>query len=58
MSEIMCNERGGKLFVPEIQFCIDNGAMIAWLGILMKDKPDAGPVMQDWRTDQVEVFWK
>lgn len=27
----MCEERGAKLFVPEREFCVDNGAMIGWL---------------------------
>jgi universal protein Kae1 len=58
MCTTMCEERGAKLFVPEIQYCVDNGAMISWLGMLMKDKPESGPVLQDWRTDEVEVFWK
>lgn len=34
MCRIMCAERGAQLFVPENQFLVDNGAMIAWLGIL------------------------
>jgi N6-L-threonylcarbamoyladenine synthase len=29
MMEIMCKERGAKLFATDMRFCIDNGAMIA-----------------------------
>jgi len=29
MMEIMCSERGAKLFATDMRFCIDNGAMIA-----------------------------
>ena len=30
MLQVMCEERGARLFVPERQFCGDNGAMIAY----------------------------
>ena len=33
--EIMAMERGASFFVPSKDLCIDNGAMIAWLGVLM-----------------------
>ncbi len=68
MCSIMCKERGAKFFVPENQFLVDNGGMIAFLGeIIYKamikkkipfldiDKIDINPRL---RTDQVEVFWK
>ncbi len=31
--EIMCSERGAKLFATDMRFCIDNGAMIAQVGV-------------------------
>ena len=34
MARIMCKERGAKFYVPENQYLVDNGAMIAWLGAL------------------------
>ncbi len=37
MCKIMCRERNAKFFVPERQFLVDNGAMIAWLGILQRE---------------------
>ena len=62
MCSIMCKERNAKFFVPERQFLIDNGAMISWLGILMKelatknyDKIDIKPYE---RTDDIKVAWK
>lgn len=56
MCRIMCEERGAKSFVPERQFCVDNGAMIAWLGILEGKKrktaiKDSG-IKPYWRTDE------
>ncbi|GJU82508.1 probable tRNA N6-adenosine threonylcarbamoyltransferase [Tanacetum coccineum] len=31
---VMCGERGGKLFATDDRYCIDNGAMIAYTGLL------------------------
>jgi len=64
MGRIMCKERGAEFYCSENQFLIDNGAMIGWLGILMKEgavgpselsKLDIKPYE---RTDDVEVFWR
>jgi N6-L-threonylcarbamoyladenine synthase len=35
MMQEMVEERGGKLFATDDRYCIDNGAMIAWTGLLM-----------------------
>ena len=32
--EVMCSERGAKLYATDMRFCIDNGAMIAQVRIL------------------------
>jgi len=58
----MCKERKAKLFVPEQQFCTDNGAMIAWLGILehMHGKNvciEKSEVKQKMRIEETEVTW-
>ena len=58
MCRIMCEQRGAKLFFPERQFLVDNGAMIAWLGILeyFKGKRTAvekSGILPYWRTDEV-----
>jgi tRNA A37 threonylcarbamoyltransferase TsaD len=29
----MCSERGAKLFATDMRFCIDNGTMIAQVGV-------------------------
>ena len=61
MCEIMCRERGAKLFVPENSLLVDNGAMIAYLGEIMFKKrvrmkdTDIKPRQ---RTDEVEISWK
>lgn len=63
MVEDMATARGAKFFVPEKGLCIDNGVMIAWLGILMHNAgvfmkiPETG-VRQRFRTDEVEVTWR
>ena len=59
----MAKERGARMFVPDRRFCMDNGAMIAWLGSEMyssgvrMDVSDTA-VMQRFRTDEVEVTWR
>ncbi|MDD5148000.1 MAG: KEOPS complex N(6)-L-threonylcarbamoyladenine synthase Kae1 [Candidatus ainarchaeum sp.] len=60
--EEMCNGRGAKLLVPPFGVCTDNGAMIAWLGIV---ENKAGIKQEIWetrilprqRTDDVEITW-
>jgi len=58
----MADERNGKFFVPPSQYLVDNGAMIAWTGILMYESgyrmsiEDTG-IRQNFRTDEVEVKW-
>ena len=34
MMDIMAKERGGNLYATDDRYCIDNGAMIAWPGVL------------------------
>jgi N6-L-threonylcarbamoyladenine synthase len=60
MCEIMCKERGAKLFVPERQFLVDNAAMIAWTGLLefkagITTKLPDTCIKPYWRTDEVEI---
>lgn len=62
MLETMAIERKAKIFVPPIPTCTDNGAMIAWLGLIefkngnrMKLSETGIKPMQ--RTDQVKVNW-
>lgn len=61
MCKTMCKERKAKCFIPENQFLVDNGAMIAFLGSIehkAKVKTDNKAILPHWRTDQVEVTWK
>jgi N6-L-threonylcarbamoyladenine synthase len=62
MCRIMCEERGAKFGVPENEFLVDNGAMIAWLGVLQYKAGDQLTIEQCdikpyLRTDDVEVIW-
>jgi universal protein Kae1 len=59
MLEIMCQERGGRFAVVPKELAGDQGAMIAWTGLLMhrarmKTKPE---ILPRQRTDDVEVKW-
>ena len=62
MCKIMCQERNAKFFVPPNSVMVDNGLMIAWQGILQKEKATKNLKSFDIkpyeRTDDVEVFWK
>lgn len=63
MMHIMCQERGGKLFATDDRYCIDNGAMIAWTGLLMYKHDITTPLQrstttQRFRTDKVDVLWR
>jgi len=65
MARIMCKERGARYFVPENQFLVDNGAMIAWLGVLKyKSLKGSTPPLNKIdmkpyeRTDDIEVTWR
>lgn len=59
----MAEERGSEMFVPDRRLCVDNGAMIAWLGNLMYSSGvrmslDETTVEQRFRTDEVKVTWR
>jgi N6-L-threonylcarbamoyladenine synthase len=63
MVETMACERGASFFVPSTDLCIDNGAMIAWLGILMhlsgvRMNVENSFIDQRFRTDMVDVTWR
>ena len=61
----MCKERGGSVCAMDERYCIDNGAMIAYAGLLeymsngmkgieLKDTT----FTQRFRTDEVNVLWR
>lgn len=59
----MAHARGADMFVPDRRLCMDNGAMIAWLGHEMYNagvRMDMSEtvVRQRFRTDEVEVTWR
>lgn len=59
----MAKDREAKFFVPARDLCVDNGAMIAWLGYLMYHSGvqmdlDDSIINQRFRTDMVEVTWR
>ena len=61
MCEIMCKERNAKFFTPPNEVLVDNGLMIAWLGILQKNKKEKFEEIDIHpyeRTDDIIVNWK
>jgi len=63
MVDIMAKDRDATCFVPKKDLCVDNGAMIAWLGYLMHQSGvimtiDETIINQRFRTDMVEVTWR
>ncbi len=63
MVEKMAAPRGVKVFAPPPQLCVDNGAMIAWTGLLslrhnLQAQVEESPVLPRQRTDHVEVPWR
>ncbi|PIN70252.1 UGMP family protein [Candidatus Woesearchaeota archaeon CG11_big_fil_rev_8_21_14_0_20_43_8] len=63
MAHKMCEERGAKCFIPENQFLVDNGGMIAYLGAIMYNAGHTVSVKDATinpyeRTDDVDVDWK
>ncbi|MGQ9788960.1 MAG: bifunctional N(6)-L-threonylcarbamoyladenine synthase/serine/threonine protein kinase [Candidatus Hadarchaeaceae archaeon] len=63
MLKLMVREHRAKFFVTPKEFCGDQGAMIAWTGILahksgFRQRIEDTKVRQRWRTDEVEVTWR
>ncbi len=63
MLKMMADEHKAKFFVPPMALCADNGAMIAWTGILaykhgVRQKLKDTEVTQRWRADQVDIPWR
>jgi N6-L-threonylcarbamoyladenine synthase/N6-L-threonylcarbamoyladenine synthase/protein kinase Bud32 len=59
----MAADRGATMFVPEGDLCVDNGAMIAWTGLLQynsgqRPRIEDTIIDQRFRTDEVEVTWR
>jgi len=63
MCGIMCRERGARLYVPDSSLLVDNGAMIAWQGVVQfragqQTRLDGSEIKPYQRTDDVEVKWR
>ncbi|MEM4723685.1 MAG: bifunctional N(6)-L-threonylcarbamoyladenine synthase/serine/threonine protein kinase [Candidatus Hadarchaeum sp.] len=63
MLKLMAQEQRAKFYVPPRELCGDQGAMIAWNGILayksgFRQNIKDTKVKQRWRTDEVEVTWR
>lgn len=63
MLGMMCEDRGIEFYVPEKRFMGDNGAMIAYLGLLMFKAGYRTQVLDsrvdpDFRPDEVVVKWR
>lgn len=65
MMGIMAAERGGSVCAMDDRYCIDNGAMIAYAGLLeYQHHGEKGMELsectftQRFRTDEVEVIWR
>lgn len=62
MLRIMCEDRDAKFYVPPKELAGDNGAMIAYTGLLMykhgfETPIDKSYVKPDFRIEDVEVNW-
>ncbi|MGA8302815.1 MAG: bifunctional N(6)-L-threonylcarbamoyladenine synthase/serine/threonine protein kinase [Thermoplasmata archaeon] len=63
MVRTMVEERGGTMFAPPREMCVDNGAMIAWTGSLawgagLSVAVEASAVQPRQRTDLVLTPWR
>eukprot|EP01080_Neovahlkampfia_damariscottae_P000513 gene513-8026_t len=63
MMKQMVDERGGSLCAMDDRYCIDNGCMIAYTGLLQYSKGYStnlkdSTITQRFRTDQVHVNWR
>ncbi len=63
MAKKMCTKRRARCFIPEKKLLVDNGAMIAYQGLLeykagKRQKISETKIKPYWRTDEVKVWWK
>jgi tRNA A37 threonylcarbamoyltransferase TsaD len=60
MCSLMCSERSATCHVPDSQFLVDNGLMIAWQGMLQRHEGSFAEIdiKPYQRTDDVVVSWK
>jgi len=64
MLKIMAKERGLKYYIPPKEVLVDNGVMIAWLGLVQYVhkanilKVEKARILPYQRTDEVRVTWR
>jgi N6-L-threonylcarbamoyladenine synthase len=63
MMRDMAAARGGKCFDMDDRYCVDNGAMIGWAGLVEYMQGQFTPlnkctITQRFRTDDVLVTWR
>lgn len=63
MMQRMAEERRAKLHATDDRYCIDNGAMIAYAGLLSYNSGQTTLFEDTWctqrfRTDEVDVTWR
>jgi bifunctional N6-L-threonylcarbamoyladenine synthase / protein kinase Bud32 len=64
MVQQMAEDRGARAYWPEKKLCVDNGAMIAWTGLLAHEQGHVRQSLKETRidqrqrTDDVEVTWR
>ncbi|KAL3319208.1 hypothetical protein Ciccas_002126 [Cichlidogyrus casuarinus] len=63
MMGVMAEERGAVLYATDERYCIDNGAMIAQVGLEMFKTGQLTPlkestITQRFRTDEVDILWR
>lgn len=64
MLRVMATERGGHLYATDDRYCVDNGAMVAWPGLLALKAGVPVPrleettVTQRYRTDEPVILWR
>ncbi len=62
MLELMCKDRKAEFYTPPLEYMGDNGAMIAYTGLLMakhgmKTEIEKSSVKPDFRIEEVEIPW-
>lgn len=62
MLDTMAKQHYARFYMPDMKYCGDNGAMIAWLGLLTSKyygtmRMGDTNVVQRYRTDEVDVPW-
>ena len=62
MAKVMAHERGAECYIPDNEFLVDNGLMIAWLGLQRykaqkKSSVDTG-IRPYERTDDIDIIWR